>query len=196
MKFKIASRKDVCKYSQKKHNEKSIIISITDSLSCNAKIFKNPEYNGIIAVKHIKFDDVLFGEPNCITPAKARAIADFVKEHSNSSIDMIIIHCEVGLCRSSGVCAAIMKFFNEEYEAIFKSKVFKPNIACFKLVCDALGAPVDKKELYRLQNLNAKTWASRNVKEEITFLMHIIKSNNVPHLLHQAKIAINRHYYR
>lgn len=195
MKFQIASRKNVFRYSLYPHKEKAILISATDKYSPPAKILQLPNYNGIVATKRVKFDDVALGKPNCITPDDAMEIAEFVKSHDIANYDTIIVHCEVGICRSAGICAAIMNYLGEDYKQIFKSKTFKPNIGCYKLVCEAFGIIQSEKELKELQELNHKVWQSRSKKETTAFALHAIKSTTIPHIIRQTNILITEKFF-
>jgi hypothetical protein len=177
------------------HNEKAILISATDKYSPPAKILQLPHYNGIVATKRVKFDDVELGKPNCITPNDAKEIADFIKSHDKAQYDVIIVHCEVGICRSAGICAAIMNYMGEDYMQIFKSRTFKPNIGCYKLVCEAFGISQSNEEINKLRTLNHEAWQSRSKKEITAFALHAMKSTTIPHIIRQTNILITEKFF-
>lgn len=188
MLFKITSRKGIYKYSLCEHPKKSVVISITDKFSPTSKIVIDPQLNGICAVLRLKFNDVSLGTPHCITKADAEEIANFVKKHKNSNFDAYIFHCEVGMCRSAGVCAAVMKYYGEDYEKLFCSKKFKPNIGCFKMVCEALGIPCSDEELRILGNTNKMIWENKTCHEKVTTFFRVLKATNLLHTVRHAKI--------
>lgn len=188
MNFKIASRKNIQRYSRFPHKEHAIVISTTDKFSPKVKVDCLPDYNGICAVKQLKFNDVSLGIPHSMTIEDAVAITNFVKKYEHCNIDTLIVHCEVGVCRSAGICAAIMRHYGYNYKKLFASKTFKPNIGCFKLVCEAFGTPVSDAEVNQLKELNLRTWENRTTAETLAFGIHAFKSANWPHILRHAKI--------
>ena len=195
MKYKIASRNDVFRYSLHPHKERALVISATDKYSPPAKILQNPQYNGIMATKRVKFDDVSLGRPNCITKEDAKEIAKFIKRHKDSQYDLLIVNCEVGVCRSAGICAAIMRYMGHDYKQLFASKTFKPNIGCFKLLCEALGVQVSPKELEELRALNKQVWDERTKRESKVFAMHALKSVSAGHIIRQLNMFITEHFF-
>lgn len=143
MKFEIMSRNDILKYSKEDHsNEKSMVISISDHGQTHPQIFKS-ELNGIEHIIFLHFDDIeredLIAYPQCvpISSNDARTIANFVIRNKDA-VDKIIVHCGAGISRSSGVCAAIMKFITGNDEVIFNSARFCPNMTCYRLCLNAL----------------------------------------------------------
>lgn len=188
MDFKIASRKDVYRYSLFPHAEKSIVISATDRFSPPAKIIQAPDYNGIYATKRVKFNDVFAETPYAMKQSDAKKIADFVKKHKSHKFDLIIVNCEMGVSRSAGICAAIMKYYGEDYTKIFRSKNFKPNMHCFNLVCEELDVPASKEELDDLEHLNRNIWKNKTKFENFVFCIHAIKTANVSHVIRHLKI--------
>lgn len=188
MNFKISSRKLVENFSRKRHNYKSIIISITDKFSEYPEFLDRPSYNGIQDVCYLKFNDVSKVQPFFITRDDAKKIVSFIKKYEKSHIDTVIVHCEVGVSRSAGVCAAIMKYFGEDYKLIFKHPKFKPNIGCYEMVCESFGLKPSKKELEELQRLHNDVWNDKTWAEKIEFCIKALKSSNFSHLLRQMRI--------
>lgn len=188
MEFKITSRKDIYKYSLGEHHTKTMVISVTDKFSPASKIIIDPERNGIHSVLRLKFNDVAFGSEHCITKSDAQEIADFIKDHEHEDFDMIIVHCEVGISRSAGICAAIMKYYGEDYEKIFNSKKYKPNMGCFCMVCGALDVSCLDSDIERLSNINKSVWKNRNGFDKIATVCRIIKRTNLSHSVRQIKI--------
>lgn len=157
MKFVVMSRRDAVQYSYVAHMESSVIISICDSYSLFPK-FKRMKSNGIKAVLNLSFDDVqlpsgaseryiwkkdegllfdtLDNSPYVvISEEDAKNIVSFVKKWYNK-VDTIIVHCNAGISRSSGVCAAIMKGMTGDDSQIFDNPKYVPNTTCYKVVLE------------------------------------------------------------
>ena len=78
MEFEVMSREKARKMSFKPDIKDCIIISITDTHADINHFAHNPH---IRAVLNLKFDDVDFGENDCITPEDGVRIIDFVNKH-------------------------------------------------------------------------------------------------------------------
>lgn len=138
MKFEVLSRKNAKAFSFQAHDYKTAIISITDVDKIGVIFSDNPN-NGIKGILRLKFDDVernFVKNENCITKEDAEEIVKFVNKYKNK-VDKIIVHCEAGVSRSAGVCAAIMKAINGDDWAIFDNPRFCPNMTCYRTVLDA-----------------------------------------------------------
>ena len=86
MKFEVLSREKARKLSFKPDIDDCIIISITDTDASYNHFAKNPH---IKAICPIKFDDVDFGETNCITAEDGIKIVNFVNNYVDK-VDKII----------------------------------------------------------------------------------------------------------
>lgn len=126
--FKVMSRDKARRYSYTTIKEKTIIISITDMGAQPVKFNSNPK---ITATLHIKFDDVNLGEDNCITDSNAKEILSFVNDNLNDT-QCIIVQCEAGISRSSGICSALMLILKENDSDIFKNEAYCPNLYCYR----------------------------------------------------------------
>lgn len=112
-----------------KSYSKIAVISICDTDR------ENPHFISGVKVCNLQFDDVDSGE-NCMTESDALKICDFVNFITLHNYDVLIVHCEAGISRSSGVAAAIMKYiYNDDWE-IFNNKLYYPNMFCYKLVLE------------------------------------------------------------
>lgn len=114
-----------------------ILISITDYGSPPADIKRNKNRKGLLRVQ---FDDVDNAMPGnyMITDKQAAAIARFVDEKADL-INLIVVHCEAGISRSSGTAAAIAFFYDQPtYHAIFKDRQFVPNMTVFRKIMAAM----------------------------------------------------------
>ena len=74
---------------------------------------------------------------SAISPDDAKKIVAFVKSWINH-IELIIVHCEAGMSRSSGVCAALMLWINGDDTPIFGNAFFRPNMLCYRTVLNEL----------------------------------------------------------
>lgn len=108
-----------------------IIVSITDVGSSPNYFNKGNEH--VKAILPLQFDDVDYGQKNCITSEDARMIINFVSKWINK-VNLVIVHCEAGVSRSAGVCAALMKIFNGSDFEIFNNPRYIPNMSCYRAV--------------------------------------------------------------
>ncbi len=134
MKFLVLSRTKAKEYSYKHQNFPFIIISITDIDSERVVFNKSQQLK---AVLRLNFDDVDNQITSAISPDDAKKIVAFVKSWINH-IELIIVHCEAGMSRSSGVCAALMLWINGDDTPIFGNAFFRPNMLCYRTVLNEL----------------------------------------------------------
>ena len=108
MEFSVMSRMRIEKYSRQAHQETSAVISIYSLDRYPAKIARIPE-NRIKDILYVAFDDVENG-PGAITEEDAKKIIQFTDKVVNRRYERLIVQCDAGISRSSGVCAAIEKY--------------------------------------------------------------------------------------
>ena len=160
MEFQVMNREEARRYSYKKHEETSIIISISDACSCPNRFQKNTQ-NGIKNVLQVFFDDVEKGEKDAICDDDAIKIAKFVK-NNEEYVDKIIVHCNAGVSRSAGVCAAIMKYMTGDDMDIFGRACYCPNMTCYTKVLSALMGTeyvnTHKEEIKKEFEINTTVW--------------------------------------
>jgi predicted protein tyrosine phosphatase len=80
-------------------------------------------------------DDKLLYWP--ISEYQANKVAQFVNMFVDSC-NLLIVQCEAGISRSSGVAAAISKFYLGSDDEYFNALRYQPNRKCFHLVLQAL----------------------------------------------------------
>ena len=132
MEILIMSRKDAEQFS---HNlqQKTAIISITDVNGEDA-VFKKSE--NIVEILRIKFDDVTRTiDANHMTSDDAKKIISFVKK-IEKKVELLIVHCQVGISRSAAVAAVISKYINGTDRWVFESDKYRPNAYCYILLLD------------------------------------------------------------
>jgi protein-tyrosine phosphatase len=137
MKFFVYSRAKAKKASYK-INEPTLIISITDPAKTPNVFAKN---SNIVSICRVSFDDtdpdILINGEVLMTQSDANKIKDFIMAYKNK-VETIIVHCEAGISRSAGICAAIQKYLTGDDSAIFDSHYFCPNMHCYRLMLNAL----------------------------------------------------------
>lgn len=138
------------------------IISITDIYK-EPNLFQHTDW--LKFVFRFQFDDVEIKEKNSITPEQANKIAEAVRE-VEGKVDRIIVHCEAGISRSSGVAAAIMKYLFNDDMAIFNNGKYTPNMTCYRMVLNALNQPLDEEEIQNKEMHNINCWAELFNKSE------------------------------
>lgn len=162
MQFKVMSYKDCVNYSEYQHDESSIVISIRDSCEIKRPYFIK-RGNGIKGQLSLFFDDIQpykgmqywkkdegliienytnsdgFAYESRIfqlmTKEDAKKIIQFVERWYND-VDLIIVHCNAGISRSSGVCAGIMKCFTGDDSQIYDNPYYHPNTLCYNLILE------------------------------------------------------------
>lgn len=134
----ILSQKQAEKHNYSDGNTYAII-SITNLFERKARLFGT----GIKGVLRLSFDDVDkkgtmwttkgYADIYGMSEADAKSIVDFV-ELTWGKVDYLVVHCEMGISRSSGVVAAIEKYKNGSDMEIFENKEYVPNMTCYRLV--------------------------------------------------------------
>lgn len=140
MNFTVMSRRVAADFSTQQNIEPCIIVSITDVGSSPNVFADNPNIKAILP---LQFDDVEIGEENCITRDQAQQIIDFVNEHVHD-VDHIVVHCEAGVSRSAGVCAALMTILTGDDSAIFNKWRYCPNMTCYRYVLEGYFGTYDQ----------------------------------------------------
>lgn len=136
----VMNKQTIERYGLEEHKEKSIVISIA-SIKSNSAFIKPNTIANIVEVLQVSFNDTdstdkYFGG---ITYQDAKKISEFVKKYKdNNDIDKIIVQCEAGQSRSSGVAAAILKYLYDDDTPIFNNKRYTPNMLCYREVLTAL----------------------------------------------------------
>ncbi len=75
-------------------------------------------------------------EDGHISSNDSNKIIDFVEKFVGA-IEKIVVHCEYGISRSAGICAAIMLILNENDDYVLENPYFCPNIYCYRSVLQA-----------------------------------------------------------
>ena len=146
MRITVMSRYAAMEYCAKRHEDKSVIISISDPHGVYDGSPFVGNKNNVIDILRLSFADAdypgrddVYGrvvtESDLMSDEYAKNVADFVERYKDC---LIIVHCDAGISRSSGVAAAIMKYYNGSDDAIFDSRRFHPNMWCYAKTLRAL----------------------------------------------------------
>jgi len=145
MNITIMSRKDAIQYCSHEHDNKTIIISISDPAMLYRTKPSKSKTNGVIDVLRLSFADAdragmdIYGrevdETDLMTDDDARKVVEFLNRYPNVDV---IVHCDAGISRSSGVAAAISKYYTGSDKEIFNSFHYYPNMWCYRKTLEAL----------------------------------------------------------
>lgn len=166
MEFLVLSRNEAKKFSYSERKRNFIVISIHDIEQIpNLFNLKNRRLKGVL---ELAFDDVEWPSKRAISEADALKIIRFC-EAMKDKIDLIVVHCEAGISRSAGVCAALMKIFNNDDMPIFNNARYCPNMSCYRAVLNAkYGKPysdINESEIRNKHQINEDVWTEKFRKE-------------------------------
>lgn len=137
MKVYVFSRQRAKKFSYKVA-EPTLFISITDPAKDLNVFAPNPN---IVSICRLQFDDTdtetLRPDEIIMTEKDAAKIKQYVMAFKDK-VQCIVVHCEAGISRSSGVAAAIKKYLTGDDQDIFNDRRFCPNRHCYRLTLNAL----------------------------------------------------------
>ena len=131
-KYKVMSYQQCARYCSQKHENTSVIISITTYTGDLKKKVCITENNNVKDILYLQFCDfeVCDSPTTCMQYEDAQKIVEFVNKWYGK-VDTIIVHCEGGVSRSAGVCAAIMRVKEGDDWPIFESPNKHPNMTCY-----------------------------------------------------------------
>lgn len=145
MSITIMNREQAIRYSHEPHENKTIMISISDPYIVYKSKPRSSETNGIESVLYLEFCDAdrpgldVYGREadtsDLMSNADAAWVAALVKGHPDKDI---IVHCDAGISRSAGVAAAIMLWKTGDDSPIFDSGRYYPNMWCYRKTLEAL----------------------------------------------------------
>ena len=132
-KYKIMSFEACDRYCKQSHKNSSVIISIT-SFPNMPKVHKTKK-NNVQDILYLEFCDLTAEDDvdNCMQWEDADKIVEFVNKWYGK-VDTIIVHCDGGVSRSAGVCAAIMRVKEGDDWPVFDSSSKHPNMTCYHRV--------------------------------------------------------------
>lgn len=148
IRVRVLSRLDATYYCSNPHEEKAVIISIsTPYFNYEIGPYINTE-NGVEEILDLSFFDadepdgldinnVVAANSDLMSDADAEKIANFVERNKQN---LIIVHCDAGISRSSAVAAAILLHYTGDDSAIFDNeRAYSPNMWVYFKVLKAFG---------------------------------------------------------
>lgn len=143
MKCNVLSRSKAKALSYSSIQEPLVIISITDIDGSPVCFAKNEK---IKAILRLSFNDVDKDDFGAMLSNDANSIVRFCLKWLPQT--NLIVHCEAGVSRSAGVCAAILKWYEGSDMQIFGNTYYRPNMHCYREVLNAfersVGTDVEK----------------------------------------------------
>ena len=115
-----------------------IVISIADAAGIHPALADDPARRGVLRAA---FDDVVptrretTGSKRAMSPHDARAIREFVEAYLED-VELIVVHCEAGMCRSPAVAAALWRWLEGGRGPFFDT--FRPNAHVYRTMVDEL----------------------------------------------------------
>lgn len=145
MNVEVMSRTDAIKFCRKQHDTPSIMISVSDPyIAYTSAPFRTKE-NRVLAIQRLYFTDAdkagtdVYGrtveESDLISSNDASLVKRLLDRFPNTDI---IVHCDAGVSRSSGIAAAILKAYTGDDSRIFNNPRYRPNMRCYRFVLDEL----------------------------------------------------------
>lgn len=115
-----------------------VVISIADAAAIHPTLADSPTRLGLL---RLAFDDVepkrkeYYGSKRAMTVDDARQIRAFVEAHLDVA-ELIVVHCDAGMCRSPAVAAALWRWLENGRGPFFET--FRPNAHVFRTMSDEL----------------------------------------------------------
>lgn len=169
--IQIMSRYEAILTDTKDLNDNTIIISI-NSINQKHHIFKNDK---IIDILYLDFEDLTYKHieyynskndtsyiNKTINLSQVRQIKDFVDKYK-STVNNIIVHCEMGISRSSAVGCILSKYLNGNDTYFFKTGKYIPNDLVYDIMSRGFGYNFDIKEFKSKLKLSEKQ-SNKNLK--------------------------------
>lgn len=153
MLIKIMNRTQAKDYAYKKDIPITAVISISDIDSPSIIFCKN---NNIKGICKIHFNDVEKGTSGCITKESAKYLADFINTYKDK-VEQFVVHCNMGISRSAGIGAAIMKYLNGDDTPVFENPRYVPNMTCYSMLLREF-MPIDDTEVFIKELMNIDTY--------------------------------------
>ena len=94
------------------------------------------------------------------TPEMAKQVLNWVKSVVDADIELIIVQCNAGISRSSGVVAALSLIINGDDSWVFNDKRYLPNRLVYRTILQIY---------YGSENVDFKDWRIEHGPEENLF---------------------------
>lgn len=146
MKVTVMSRAEAIKYCNNQHDTPTVMISIStpyieypdNGPFCSAE-------NNVLSIQFLYFSDadspgkdvygVQVNEADLVSGYEATVVKRLLDTFPDTDV---IVHCDAGISRSSGVAAAILKAYTGDDSQIFNNPRYMPNMRCYRFVLNEL----------------------------------------------------------
>lgn len=168
MKIEIMSRIEAIQYTYLPHDEKTIIISISEG-NGNKPYFCTG--SDIVDVLYLFFDDVvkddLLLNPmyKIMRTQDALDIKQFIDKYKDT-VDKIIVHCHAGISRSSAVAIGICRYLGLDDMWIWKDS-YCPNRWVLEVMNNTLELGFTEEDIELREEVKRKAWEECEYKDEI-----------------------------
>lgn len=98
-------------------------------------------------------------DPHAFTHRQAHIIGNFLSMLPDN-INTLFCCCNWGQSRSAGLAAACMTAIGQDYESVFRSRSYTPNMLVYTLMCEALGCLPSADRLQELNRLSREAGKS------------------------------------
>lgn len=122
------------------YSSDKVIISISTPGDEKAEFDSNNKT--IKDILYLEFYDISYNSQEVfkgyepMSDEDAVKIRDFVLKWKGK-VDTIWVHCDAGISRSAGVAAGILEVLGEDNSYIFDSKMYFPNLLCYRKILNA-----------------------------------------------------------
>lgn len=140
MKFVILNKSKAKRLSYTDCSDDKVIISI--STPGDEKAVFNPDNRTIKDILYLSFYDVstetqdIFKGYPAMSDDDAIKIKNFVLKWKDK-VDTLWVHCDMGMSRSAGVVAGILEGLGQDNSFILDSKMYYPNLLCYRKTLNA-----------------------------------------------------------
>ena len=125
----VMSRLEAYQYCKKRHDKPSAIENqVIDILELSFVDADEPD--------SLDVNDIIAAEKDLMCDRDAERIVEYSKKHKDK---LLIIHCDAGISRSSGIAAAILRHYTGDDAEIFDNYSYDPNMWCYFKTLKAFG---------------------------------------------------------
>lgn len=136
----VLSRMNAERLSYTDYSSDKVIISISTPGDEKAEFDSNNKT--IKDILYLDFYDISYNSQEIFKGYEPMADEDAVKIRDfvlkwKDKVDTIWVHCDAGILRSAGVAAGILEALGKDNSYIFDSKMYFPNLLCYRKILNA-----------------------------------------------------------
>lgn len=145
MNVSVMSRAEAIRYCHQTHENQTVMISVSDPY---IQYFSSPfcsKENKVVAIQRLFFSDAdiagrdVYGREVSQQDLFSDEDASLIKRLLNKFPDTdVIVHCDAGISRSSGIAAGILKALTGSDIEIFNNPRYQPNMRCYRITLNIL----------------------------------------------------------